>query len=311
MTTVEAPRSAQILGPRLAPAGAARARSGERGYNLIILMVMVTVMNVVLALALPNWVQFVEREKEEEAIFRGLQYAEGIRVFQQRHGRPPARLEELVEVKPRAMRQLYPNPLNDGGAWGLLVAAPPGAAPGQGQGGNGRGDRPGGSGGEIVTLSSPNAGGVGGSQIGFQGNQGGQSTRMLALPPQQGEPGRGLRGVTNAAGPILGVWPGVEGKSRKIFNDGDNYKSWHFTTQLIPLPVILGDRPAPRVNARWIGRPFDKGVKPPGILPQAPGPDGGAGLVPGRRPGQRGQELNPSPGGSRPSPFDRRRRDRQ
>lgn len=261
-------------------AAAGAERSGEHGYNLVILMVLITVMNVALALALPNWVRFAQREKEEEAIFRGLQYAEGIRVFQQRHGRPPTSLEELVEVEPRAMRQLYPNPLNDDGAWGLLVAAPPGGAP-QGQKG------------KVVTQPSQGGSRFGDVKVGFQGNQPGQSPRLLALPPQAKKPGDGLRNVGAVSGPILGVWPGVEGESMKVFNDGEDYKEWYFTVQLIPLPAVLGDQPAPRVNAQWIGRPFEKGVKPPGVLPQN---------VPGTNPGTRpeqpgspvpGQELTP------------------
>ncbi|HEX2251775.1 MAG TPA: hypothetical protein VHQ65_00740, partial [Thermoanaerobaculia bacterium] len=49
----------------------------------------------------PAWSKMAQREKEEELIFRGLQYAEAIRVFQRKFGRYPTRLEELIEVEPR------------------------------------------------------------------------------------------------------------------------------------------------------------------------------------------------------------------
>ena len=45
------------------------------------LMVLVTALNVLVAAALPAWTAMEQREKEEELIFRGLQYAEAIRVL--------------------------------------------------------------------------------------------------------------------------------------------------------------------------------------------------------------------------------------
>ncbi|MEM7351331.1 MAG: hypothetical protein AAF657_11025, partial [Acidobacteriota bacterium] len=50
------------------------------GYNLVVLAVAVTVLNIVAAKALPMWSTMIQRAKEEELIFRGLQYAEAIRV---------------------------------------------------------------------------------------------------------------------------------------------------------------------------------------------------------------------------------------
>jgi len=50
----------------------------------------------------------IRREKEEELVFRGLQYAEAIRVFQNRFQRPPIRLQELIEVEPRSMAGVSP-----------------------------------------------------------------------------------------------------------------------------------------------------------------------------------------------------------
>jgi type II secretory pathway pseudopilin PulG len=80
-------------------------------------MVAVTVMMILVAAALPAWSHAVRRDKEEELIFRGLQYAEAIRVFQQRFGRLPVRLEELIEVEPRCIRQLWPDPFTGERDW--------------------------------------------------------------------------------------------------------------------------------------------------------------------------------------------------
>ena len=98
--------------------------TGEAGYNMVVLMVLVTVLGILVAAALPAWSNAIQREKEEELIFRGLQYAEAIRVFQQRYGRPPNTLDELVKVEPRCIRRLWEDPLTGKNDWGLLFADP-------------------------------------------------------------------------------------------------------------------------------------------------------------------------------------------
>ena len=55
--------------------------AGERGYTLVILLILVTTLNVLVAASLPAWSAMDQREKEEELIFRGLQYAEAIRAY--------------------------------------------------------------------------------------------------------------------------------------------------------------------------------------------------------------------------------------
>lgn len=100
-------------------------RSGEGGYNLVMLVVAVTILSILLAAAAPMWSTAIRREKEEELVFRGLQYAEAIRVFQIHFSRPPNRLEELVELKPRSIRKLYKDPMTEDGKWGLIFVGQP------------------------------------------------------------------------------------------------------------------------------------------------------------------------------------------
>ena len=103
-----------------------RHPSPEGGYSLVILIVVVSIMTIAVAVVLPLWSSVMQREREEELIFRGLQYAEAIRCFQRRFGRYPIKLEELIEVKPRCARQLYPDPMTEDGSWGLIYAGGPG-----------------------------------------------------------------------------------------------------------------------------------------------------------------------------------------
>lgn len=105
----------------------AAAAVREGGYNMVILVVAVTILNIMLAMALPAWSHLIRRDKEEELRSRGLQYAEAVRVFQMRYGRLPVRLEELIEVKPRSIRRLWTDPMVPDGKWGILFqGVPPG-----------------------------------------------------------------------------------------------------------------------------------------------------------------------------------------
>src|SRR3989304_8768077 len=47
----------------------------ERGYAMAALLVSMAVMAIVMTAAMPVWRQITQREKEEELIFRGKQYA--------------------------------------------------------------------------------------------------------------------------------------------------------------------------------------------------------------------------------------------
>ncbi|MBZ0088772.1 MAG: hypothetical protein K8H90_00175, partial [Thermoanaerobaculia bacterium] len=103
-------------------------RRGEAGYNLVVLVMVITLLGVGLAAVLPLWSSIIRRDREEETISRGWQYAEAIRVFQRRFGRLPNRLEELIETEPRSIRRLWKDPLSDNGAWAVIVQLPQGGS---------------------------------------------------------------------------------------------------------------------------------------------------------------------------------------
>jgi type II secretory pathway pseudopilin PulG len=110
-------------------------RAAAAGYSLVVVIMLVAVLNIMLAAALPKWSEMIRRDKEEELISRGWQYAEAIRVFQKRFQRLPVKLDELIKAKPRCIRQLWTDPMTADGEWDLIFAgmgspikAPPGAA---------------------------------------------------------------------------------------------------------------------------------------------------------------------------------------
>ena len=217
-------------------------RPSEAGYNLVVLAVMITVMNIAVAAALPYWSSWAKRQKEEELIFRGLQYAEAIRLFRVRQGRLPTALEELIEVEPRVIRQLWPNPMDEEGRWGLLMQGTPNNT---GQPANRR---------RAGDASPANAGGAGGG--------------LTAVPPPNEEEGEGP-----TVGPILGVYSATPGPSMRVWGGQEDYSNWYFTSELIQLrPGNVADgRPPPRLTSEWIGKPF-----PPGVLGDGQPRDGSA-----------------------------------
>lgn len=176
----------------------ARTRAA-RGYTLVALLVGLTVMAILHASVLPLASAQAQRDREAELIFRGLQYAEGIRVFRRRFGRYPVSLKEMIETKPRALRKLWKDPMTGSADWGLVTLASPGQnLPGGGgmPGGGDRDPRP-------TPSPTPTPGGFGG----------------FAKPGDV------------AMGPILGVHSKSTKRGFRLWEGRDVYSEWRFTEQ--------------------------------------------------------------------------------
>ena len=90
----------------------------------------VFVLTIWLTAAIPVWQTQAAREKEEELIFRGLQYVEAIRRFQMKNpGRFPSSLKDLEED--RFLRKPYTDPMSEVGAWNVILnpGSPAGGVP--------------------------------------------------------------------------------------------------------------------------------------------------------------------------------------
>jgi len=253
-------------------------RRGEAGYNLVVLVMMITVMGITLAAALPLWSSVIRRDKEEETISRGWQYAEAIRVFQRRFGRLPNRLEELIETEPRSIRRLWKDPLNDNGGWAVIVQLP--------QGGSIAIDP---ETGLPIDPLPPEGGGAPGSGGALPGGD----PRGGGIP-QGGAPGGGT--PQPVVGPIRGVRSLARGEAFQSLFGAESYESWEFTVDLLVKATAQpGPAGLPHWNALTIGRPFR--IEPPGIGP-APG-TGVTGLPGPRGPAPPPVAPRPAPGGGR------------
>ncbi len=121
---------------RIATPSASRG-AGEQGYALVALLAVMTVIAIFALAAAPGIRQQAQREREREAIFRGEQVAEAIRVYYSyqenrlgRSGPPglPRSMEDLLEGAPtgrtKKLQILRPSaardPLSDSGEWRLI-----------------------------------------------------------------------------------------------------------------------------------------------------------------------------------------------
>ena len=90
----------------------ARGRRPDEGYAMAALIVGIAVMAVLMTAAMPVWRQLAQREKEEELVFRGEQYAHAIGMFQRRTANAfPPNLDVLVQQK--FLRKKYKDPITD------------------------------------------------------------------------------------------------------------------------------------------------------------------------------------------------------
>jgi type II secretory pathway pseudopilin PulG len=112
--------------------GRTRDRKASRGFIMVMLLVFITTMGLMLTIALPGVKAEVQREQEEELVFRGESIAKAIKDYKARTGGYPLKLEALEKVRPRIIRKLYRDPMtnreNKEGDWDLITAVQPGSS---------------------------------------------------------------------------------------------------------------------------------------------------------------------------------------
>jgi type II secretory pathway pseudopilin PulG len=217
-------------------------RCGAAGYSLVMVVMIITVLNIMIAIALPLWSGMIRRDKEEELIARGLQYAEAIRVFQRRFGRLPVQLDELIKVEPRSIRRLWEDPMTGKQDWILIFEGTP----------------------------------PGGGSPGIDPQTG------LPLPPPGSDPQNSPGSTEDEnlpppVGPIRGVRSRATGEAFKVFLDQSDYSAWEFRSDLFSrFRAAPSENGIPRVSALTLGRPFRYtdagGGKTPGQFPAPGGP---------------------------------------
>lgn len=95
---------------------------GQKGYVLLAVMLFVTLLIIALAVAAPQIGQQIKREREEELIHRGQEYATAIKKFYRaNNGQYPVSLDQLESSNNRRfLRKRYKDPTTGKDNWKLI-----------------------------------------------------------------------------------------------------------------------------------------------------------------------------------------------
>ena len=98
-----------------------RARSRQQeGFLLLGVLFMILLITIALAIAAPKIAESIRRDKEQETIQRGKQYARAIRMYYNKFGRYPNTIDQLVKTNDqRFLRKRYLDPMTGKDEWGL------------------------------------------------------------------------------------------------------------------------------------------------------------------------------------------------
>src|ERR1043165_7131585 len=94
---------------------AKNTKSGQEGYVLLILMLAVTMIMIALTVEAPRIAQQIKREREEELVHRGKDYATAIKRFVHKNGgRFPLSVDQLENTNHiRFLRKRYVDPMTE------------------------------------------------------------------------------------------------------------------------------------------------------------------------------------------------------
>jgi type II secretory pathway pseudopilin PulG len=219
-----------------------RAQGTESGYALILMMFFLALLALSMAVASPTVSNSIRREKETEMIWRGKQYARGIRLYYAKMKRLPGSLDDLTKPSDagvRFMRQAYKDPMNQvDGSWRLIYMGPKGQLIGSVSGLGGAG------------LGAPVIGGaqVGGSSLlpsSFDRGPANAGIGSNATTPfstsnasinqsptdYSGQPqtlAGPMDGNNTIGGNIVGVGSKVNRKSLIVYHGNSNYENFEF-----------------------------------------------------------------------------------
>src|SRR2546423_4640541 len=214
----------------------------ERGYAMAALIVSMAVMAILMTAAMPVWKHMAQREKEEELVFRGEQYAHAIGMFQRRTANAyPPNLDVLVQQK--FLRKKYKDPITND---------------------------------DFVPLAQTAQNPARGNQPGQQGAAPQQGRGQQAAPARGGTaaPGPG----TAAACGNIGVTSKSADESIRLYKGRSHYNEWAFIytpPAQAPGAAAPGSVPNPARGQGPPGRGGQQGNQPGPF----PGPGGG---FPGR-----------------------------
>jgi type II secretory pathway pseudopilin PulG len=199
-------------------------RQSERGYTLVALLLLMSLLALFAAAAAENVGQQALREREKEAIFRGEQVSDAIRSYYRYRGAQgvgslPTSIDQLLEGIPRGTKKLQilrpeaaRDPLSSSGEWKLISPTSESIA------------------GFVASLTQY-SGGVPPTPRGDMGRLASvipQMRNVLATDSSSTAPG-GEDDSANSSGPFLGVTSRSQRNSVMTYYGIDRHDGWIFT----------------------------------------------------------------------------------
>ena len=93
----------------------------EEGFLLLGVLFMVLLVTIALAIAAPRIAESIRRDKEEETIHRGKQYARGIQMYFGKYNRYPNSIDQLMKAdNMRFLRKRYKDPMTGKDDWRII-----------------------------------------------------------------------------------------------------------------------------------------------------------------------------------------------
>jgi type II secretory pathway pseudopilin PulG len=190
----------------------------QKGYMLLAVMLLITLMLIALSIELPRIAQQIKREKEEELVHRGRDYCTAIKKFYHKNGTYPLSLEQLEDTNHmRFLRKRYKDPITGEADWRLIhvgeaqIAIPTPASP------------------NPTTAPSPTpAPGGSGGPLGPSAGNSQPSGQLGALTTQNIGASIASNSAQPGGGPIIGVASTSKKTSIKEFNGNSEYDQWLF-----------------------------------------------------------------------------------
>jgi len=259
-------------------------RRKQAGYTLLMVVFMAASMLILAAAAAPNLLTQGRREKEEEMVWRGEQYARAVGLYYRKFGKYPTKVEDLTRQTNgvRFLRQAYTDPMNkDDGSWRFIYVGPNGqligslrqtsllqtvlSTPGlPGMSAFGGGLQP-----PAPPTATPGAA-PGTNQAPGTGPAGQQTNTATTANPLESQP-QPFDG-TVVGGNIIGVGSKIKKPSFRVYLGGDTYQQWEFLWNPTGQIAVPGQTPA-NPNANPTATP--NGTNPNGANPNGTNPNGG------------------------------------
>lgn len=280
-------------------------RARQQGYALLLVIFMATMLLIFATMAAPNIKIEGQREKEKEMIWRGRQYARGVKLYYRKMGHFPTSIDDLTKPKVgslRFLRQPYKDPMNtQDGSWRLIYVGPAGQLIGslKPQQANLQFGRVPGMGTPAASMAAPGApnsgfGSVLGQAIGQVGGLNAQGpagtsssssgTSSANAPATTGNPVSADQGTDTTAdgdaaiptddtptimgGNIIGVGSKVNKKSVIVYDHAKNYRLFEFIWD--PSKDTFGIGQPGMQTGTGLGQPIGQPAGPPPGTPVNP-----------------------------------------